>query len=1851
MARDPAQDQDVEIQVNVETASESRPIARDLKMMILKELLHQNGRHRAAFGPLLMNKAQIISVADLDRTCFPERSPLQCMIWHGDTEIRARLAIRNRHGLAFVIVINRVFVPPSQDPWEDEFEDAVFFQLGHQVISQKEGHVIGLIAGNPSLPLPTYVEILGPVTDHSLCQELRHWGHHGPAFLFGEHDKAVVFAPSFFDSDEGYHYILHNEDTTDENGAFLHSSPIPLSSLEIMQFLYKLDYWRAVVLKFECLNRNLFRIAFKNQCVQVQPSTLKSRPNTPWPELQPHGASGDGYYVMDQNAPTAQKPDHFIDFGLGDADFMNLFSSHHHVLSRDCTGMELPQVCQDVLGMCDDSIDFKDFDRLVIYCDGSSVNTHKYKSPLQAEEEGGGDTWAFLVLGERYDPPGLQCLGWTAQPTHYHHESPFHLGSDRVGADLAEKEALAWSALWRLSLNSKIPTCFRSDSQTSLGQAQGTLGCHANAELFAFLRGVFQALESFLPGEQLHLSHVAGHAGEGLWVPPPELPGALENATVPDEALPQMHDQVSFNISFCTANVNSLHRAPDGHAGKVQYLRRQFKQLCLIFLGLQETRSPEFSSCVDGVLRLAGGCSGHQQGVELWVNLSQPYAHVGGAPVYFHREDFRVVVKSSRILLVRGDSAYWSGWILVGYAPHSGLSLDVKEAFWNDLKAAVAPCGPGDHIFALLDANASPGEYDGVCVFREGLASSSSTRFLRDFLETHELCLPCTSDVHVGELTSWVSPDGQRDHCIDFVAIPRTLQRRCTISQAVPELDLGHGDWDHIAMCVELSWEETHLRRKAQQAFTLPFDPSSIDKDKVKLILQDYQPMDWCADVESHVQQFNQHVLEGLSSHCPRDRDRPKKHYIDPKTWELRRMKLKLKKKLQGLRIRSRDENKIVFFKAWKNVLQLSSEPLEAERVWTYANSLLCHGLRLAADLRRTAMQLKMLLKNAKKNEIKEVFETMDPRASASHILHSIKPILGPTNLKKIKSGTLPFLKKSNGEPCTLPNEALEEFLGHKGGFLQPLWKGKGPIDDPASFRSILISSHIGKALHRTLRESQCSIFETFLQTEQIGGRKKVPVNLGVHMCRAFMRAHKAAGDSVGMIYLDLKEAFYRIVRQLATGGNASDALLAKVCARFGLPEGVLHDLHCHLSQPAALLDAGLPQHARNAVQALHEDTFFRVKGQRDCCRTELGTRPGDCYADVIFSYIWCRILKLLQGELQRLDIGEEICTDEGIHVCADRALPAGVPRPFLGPTWMDDTCICVSSCTAIGVESKTIHAAGLLLQFCEQHALTPNLQKGKTEVLFAFQGTGSRSLKKKYFGPQSDQCMHILAEHGLKKIQVVSKYAHLGCMMHHKSDNRHEARKRIAIAQQTFTQHQRYLLRNPQLSLKRRKYMHVWPAKSDFDRREVLVRTISKDIIKFLLSGEGPVLPTGRMIDLSPYDLELIEAIYLNIVENESETSSEDVVRFVIENHVISWTRCRDTLKQMLAELTSDDIEILAEHRRDLRDVLERLQQPDAWTFLQDTVRAKSGALQSVEHYEAVFEQHLHDHHDPIWSIPRPMGRERFIIHAFSGRRRPGDVQFFLDGLQAQPDGTSIFTISLDVIIDEEFGDVSRESVRDFWLRGIRERAVIGMLAGPPCETWSQARGKSLSSSSNLLHRKAPRIIRDRTCLWGKAALALRELEQLHLGNLLLLFTIEMLIHLAVQGGVGAMEHPAPPNDEALASVWHLFIIRYLCAWPEFLRIELAQGLWGATSPKPTSLLLLNLPKMPQVLRSWQVTKCLPGAKSIGQNEDGSWRTSQLKEYPPALCAGLAQGLFEAINDHKVDSALTMDGNFRAQA
>jgi hypothetical protein len=61
------------------------------------------------------------------------------------------------------------------------------------------------------------------------------------------------------------------------------------------------------------------------------------------------------------------------------------------------------------------------------------------------------------------------------------------------------------------------------------------------------------------------------------------------------------------------------------------------------------------------------------------------------------------------------------------------------------------------------------------------------------------------------------------------------------------------------------------------------------------------------------------------------------------------------------------------------------------------------------------------------------------------------------------------------------------EALMHKGGLLVQAYKGKGDPKQCSSFRSLLISSHIGKAVHRTLRTHQAEVFESFLQTVMHG--------------------------------------------------------------------------------------------------------------------------------------------------------------------------------------------------------------------------------------------------------------------------------------------------------------------------------------------------------------------------------------------------------------------------------------------------------------------------------------------------------------------------------------------------------------------------------------------------------------------------------------------------------------------------------------------------------------------------------------------------------------------------------------------
>ena len=106
------------------------------------------------------------------------------------------------------------------------------------------------------------------------------------------------------------------------------------------------------------------------------------------------------------------------------------------------------------------------------------------------------------------------------------------------------------------------------------------------------------------------------------------------------------------------------------------------------------------------------------------------------------------------------------------------------------------------------------------------------------------------------------------------------------------------------------------------------------------------------------------------------------------------------------------------------------------------------------------------------------------------------------------------------------------EPLGFKGGRLTPAYKGRGAKDECTSYRSLLVSNHLGKVLHRTIRQQCTSLYERYMQMEQTGGRRRIPVQLAVHQLRAFQQQGQVTSTPTGILYLDLAETFYRIFRE-----------------------------------------------------------------------------------------------------------------------------------------------------------------------------------------------------------------------------------------------------------------------------------------------------------------------------------------------------------------------------------------------------------------------------------------------------------------------------------------------------------------------------------------------------------------------------------------------------------------------------------------------------------------------------------------------------------------------------------------------
>ena len=1697
---------------------------------------------------------------------------------------------------------------------------------------------------------------------------------------------------------------------------------------------------------------------------------------------------------------------------------------------------------------------------------------------------------------------------------------------------------------------------------------------------------------------------------QGFDATAPSLPPVDSPASEPSRK-PAVQVTLRLTLSMLSANVQSLQQSKhdgEGHPGRLQYIREQFKAHRFVVMALQEARTPQLCGTSDRVLRVSSGHRDGLYGNELWFALDQPYGYYGKKPLLFAKQHFVVLCAEPRLLIVRAQTEYLQALFVSAHAPHSGIERPEREAWWRhftDCLSSFSSSGM-DKLYVMIDANATSGRADHCSVGQYDAPPSSTTVHLREFLDAMDLGLPSTTSVHQGPHTTWTTPDGQHHSRIDYIAVPRSQMSDCDFSAVIDTLDLGNINSDHSAVGLQLNWQHSMSVRAPSSNCPRNYDRMAIANEELAEALRAYEVPPWHCDIEQHVQHYTKEMHSQLSRRCAQCKQGPKKSYITDAIWDLRTRKLACKKTLSLLRVKCSTNLLHACFCAWRD---RRSAMWECSEQATYQATLWSCRLKVAVQLRSLALQLKQSLALSRAAFLRQQVGSLPHDFSAGQVLQIVKQVAGPTNPKRQMTTTFPAIRQEDGSLCTtaqmandrwvqffstmegghtctsrehrelwrqnlvkftqtafdiplcqlpslcdlerafarvtkgkaigmdgLPPELCKahpavlakasysqllklalhghEAVEHKGGYLVQSWKGKGPRDQCSSYRSLLVSSHQGKALHRTLRQHHAGLYDEWLQAQQLGGRAHIPVGLGLHHVRSALRIDKGRGYSSGILFLDLKEAFYRVLRPLALQTTWTDDEIAAVAARLQLPTGALHDLHAHLRDPCAIEQARLPAYIQNYITAIHSGTWFHMKTQDEdeVVRTTIGSRPGDSYADVVFGFLWSRVLRSVETHLDDLGhLAHYECLD-GLHLY-DTECPSAPTRPFLGPNWMDDLAVCISAPTSDQLVSMLGTVAGTLLDSCQAHGMTPNLAPGKTELMVALRGKGSRKWRKHFFGPSTSKTLTALGEHTSWEIHVVGHYKHLGGIAHHRGDQAREAHARLAQAHQALSRHRRLLFHNTSLSFQKRRElfetlvlsaftygMESWhfddrrskealhagiirlyrrflgvPSDAELSDDQILARSALPSPTELLRRARlrylrtlyrcGPAAEWGLLFRDQPWrdlirdDLHwLWRQLYRSsslqdprehlpaweyllryhggywkrlvnrgvrhaVLQRQSSTHVADFharifhrlceagtlatlaptyvkpfvdqtyygclqcgvrcasragegahffkvhqvinpVRFLfdstqcpaclgeyhtvpkIQAHLRHSTACAELLQgdrlhcspipgigsqsartlqrahdgllphlrahgplprlvrrrardvehgdliallldqvsrpQSLAELEQSCREaivalplswttftstlaymreqynqVMAEDTgfsvQDMVRMLLNLGDPSSWAFL----RASSTLVDAIPDRKAHYELWCHRlaEHDQPWQsptggsgVPRPVGAERIILHAFSGRRRHGDYQWYLDHLAAgAPDGISVYVVSLDIVIDSRFGDLADPATRAFWLSHIRDGHVHGFLGGPPCCTFSKARAVSIASATG--HRRGPRPVRSDEEPWGFGSLALRELLAVLEGNVLLSFCIEALFELVLLQRHGLLEHPAEPADSAAASIWKLPIMKLLLQFPNVQTIHLAQGLFGASSSKPTTFLVANCPSAMQILRKWQITTDNPRSATIGFDCSGQFRTAALKEYPPALCAALAHCTWDDITSHPVDASVQLPGEFAA--
>ena len=955
-------------------------------------------------------------------------------------------------------------------------------------------------------------------------------------------------------------------------------------------------------------------------------------------------------------------------------------------------------------------------------------------------------------------------------------------------------------------------------------------------------------------------------------------------------------------VRCCSYNVRTLKEdASTTCAGSAEYLRTQLTSLEYHVCALQETRAKESATIESGdFIRLVAGSDHGQGGCELWFSKM----HRIGSFEACTLQHLTVLHQEASLLVVRQRIGCEFLVFVSAHAPHSGRSEEDRNQWWAKVTKVLEHAKLRGRIVLCGDFNAQLGDpvEGAIGDLAEGKTTPNGVHF-GTLLQRLGLWAPSTySHCHAGQQGTWTHPNTRQAIRIDYIALDLRFGAFGVNSFVDYNIDTTGLGEDHDPIQVSFrfaTWKQRSAKRR------VPIDEVAItdaaNRSQVEAVIQAVSTVIWEENVHDHYAAIAKELYEQLVELFPQQRKQPRKHYISQQTWMCRASKIAIKQALRAARKHNDSEGESILLPQLRDVSQRLRRLLRDDRA-QHISALLeqvdkAPPQQIFAQLKRlgigarfrktTAKALPMMKKHdgtfaGSFEESQEVWRQYAAALEGGHAIDGGKLLancaarqssqlaegyepLGvhiPTRIqveracRKLK----PFKARGpDGLPAglfhcypattaALLHPLLVKFvcqgaepLGFKGGRLVHLFKGKGAADEPENRRGILISNHVGKIAHSTLRGQYTPFLELGMLPMQVGGRPCKSVQQGAHMLRLFMSSCKQSNLSCGVVFLDIRTAYYKVLRELVTSQPVPEDRIKALLTHFRLPAESLQQLEKKLRGEDGILRTGLCGSMGQLLGELHSDTWFTTQSLPGLTVTTIGTRPGSCFADVFFNFLFAEVLTEIKETLGDSGVLTEL------RWCGKRSLDmdtqnADCAAHVLETAWADDLALFFQHPDPNQLVSNLQDGCTTMINTCMRYGLEPNFAKGKTEAILSLRGKGAVHARRKWFTEERGVLPLPQCHREGCQIKLVARYRHLGGIVDAKANTTAEVKARVGHMKQTFRRYKKTLFASTSI---------------DKLRRAQLLRPLVLSILEFNL---------GALVDMRDADFRYIATSILSI-------------------------------------------------------------------------------------------------------------------------------------------------------------------------------------------------------------------------------------------------------------------------------------------------------------------------------------------------------------------------------------------------